>query len=159
MIKEITFNTGTWLDYPVGKDIAAVDIQTTKTAELLRPLLRNEQYINLWCIGSSGTLISSLLAVKLITRGTYNNVRICHLRKDGEHSHQQEMIPLNGGYNLIVDNFADSGSTVLDLVDRILEEYGLEISGVVLHGSINGENVLSELTNRLQDADFIIYQK
>lgn len=100
------------LDYPVGRNMSKVikyvDHILLTFKENNIDLDQEKMFINLWCRGSSGAIIAGIFASKFI-RAT---VRIIHIKKQGEKSHQSYHHDICDGCDIVIDDFMDTGSTI-----------------------------------------------
>lgn len=100
------------LDYPIGKIMSQVNKYINDillTFEKNNIDLDKEGFsINLWCRGSSGAILAGIFASKFI-RAT---VRIIHIKKQGEKSHQSYHHDICNGCDIVIDDFMDTGSTI-----------------------------------------------
>lgn len=117
--------------YPIGSDITA----TIKGVNMLAPVLLEElksreiatDNVTLVCTGSSGAIISALLAIHL------PGCVIKHLKKDGENSHSS-LFYINHQHTIIfVDDFMASGDTYNRVYDACLG-VGKKIDMICLPG-------------------------
>ena len=137
-----------WTSYLVGWNINEYFRAVEKTANYLKeiPELKNAN-LKLWCRGSSGAMISALLAQHL---STYSCVYINHLKKEGETSHNYRPLePDKNDINLIVDDFVCSGETVNIIAEKIISNYKIQLHieedeiniGLVLIGDVKMEKL------------------
>jgi len=76
--------------------------------------------ISLICSGSSGAIIASIIASKLINDKI--DVNILHVKKEGEDSHSGNKIKFfNNSFNIVVDDFICSGSTIRRIFNKVDE--------------------------------------
>ena len=100
------------LSYPVGTNIS----ENLSRINMMADLILQEfgaMGINLWCRGSSGAIIAAIIASYYHNNG--GSVRICHVKKKGERSHSGNGCPRQEFRNIIVDDFSESGETVLEI--------------------------------------------
>jgi adenine/guanine phosphoribosyltransferase-like PRPP-binding protein len=107
--KYILIEDGELITYPVGQHIIEnlpIIKKMVKTFKLV-PVNKDKQ-VNLICIGSSGAIIATIFANEL--KGY--KVKITHVKKDGEDSHDSHLL-FNTDYdNIIVDDFTVTGKTM-----------------------------------------------
>lgn len=104
------------IEYPVGDNIAS-SYQTVKelVGLTVRTLTRIEQTngsingVNIWCRGSSGSILAGFLASELLGRDYFT--RICYTHKEGEVSHYKNISPIASGINVFIDDFVSKGDT------------------------------------------------
>ena len=97
------------ITYPVGIYIVQNLSIINKMGDILFDLYGKEKSnINLWCMGSSGAIIASLIATR------FKNVVILHVKKENEPSHSDgtnaNFFPSD--INIIVDDMVATGKTV-----------------------------------------------
>lgn len=148
----IKFKSDSWLSYPVGNDMESAIINSSKVFKLLLPKVKKSDTVNIWCRGSSGAIISALISSNFVLKGIPH--KICHIKKPGESSHSSCITPIYKGLNIIVDDFIDSGHTITVIISEIINEYGLEVNGIALCGSINNKSFLDTINSNM----FIIHQ-
>lgn len=114
-----THNRGlTMTKYPLGEFLA----ENMPQIHLMGRLIVQEYEqgmpdINIWCRGSSGAIVSALIANEYMAEG--GKARVCHVKKQGEqaHSHYPSWTP--GAINIIADDFVSSGATVMEVYDSM----------------------------------------
>jgi len=110
--------------YPVGDNPSGA-IYTAKnmakaifTNNLIDP---GEKEVKVWCRGSSGAIIAALLVAEL--KNLYGDGWHCtikHIKKPGEESHSSSVYTAtNFDYNIIVDDFIHTGSTINAIYDKV----------------------------------------
>lgn len=107
------------ISYPVGENM---DEATEYINEVAKILINNKYCprtnINIFCMGSSGTILSSLLYSKLITYCNY--ITIIHIKKEGETSHSPRIREFDKSRtNIIIDDFTETGSTLKRIITAI----------------------------------------
>ena len=109
-MKIITYKSEHKINYPVGSYIQHNLPIIEKMANKLHHLYgKNDAQINLWCSGSSGAIIASLVAQK------FENATILHVKKEQEASHSNNEFFISSYItviNIIVDDFVQTGSTI-----------------------------------------------
>lgn len=106
------------LAYPVGNNICkAIEYvnRVVKTIVSLN-LLDKIDSLNIWCRGSSGSILAALLADKLIAIGKH--VCIVHVKKPNEKAHCNSIDP-EYTYNIIIDDLISSGDTVRSIANAM----------------------------------------
>lgn len=95
------------LEYPTGDNPkVAREFVRTASKTFIKKLQRKVP-INIWCRGSSGSILASFLSIEL----RKFDCRICYVRKGGEKQHNSKPNPING-INIIIDDFICSGETI-----------------------------------------------
>lgn len=95
--------------YPVGENIHGALEYINVVTPFIKDLI-GDKPINIWCSGSSGAILSAFLVKNL-----NNPCIICHVKKEGEHSHHGNSfskIYKNDCINIILDDFMSSGTTI-----------------------------------------------
>lgn len=105
------------LSYPIGNNINQIIfyIKEVMTCIIDNEIFNNVHYINIWCTGSSGAILSALLAEKITTNYPQIDVTIQHVKKKGEDSHNSGNIRHFANdvmYNIVIDDFVSSGDTL-----------------------------------------------
>src|SRR5688572_6087483 len=103
-------NLGT-IGYPVGEDFAGARKLAKEMAKELGKLYRTDP-IYIWCRGSSGAIIASIIGDQL---GTVQ--KIYHVKKEGETSHSSYHstspdVFASPNRHIIVDDFMATGETI-----------------------------------------------
>lgn len=100
------------MSYPVGENLEENMPIINEMARLIQ-----EEYdgggINIWCRGSSGAIVGALIAAQYIS--SYGGAKVCHVKKDGESSHNHYPNPERDYVNIMVDDFISSGDTVKEI--------------------------------------------
>jgi hypothetical protein len=105
--------------YPVGE---YMDESINYIDEVVKLLINSKHHkradINIFCMGSSGAILSSLLYSKIHTY--CNIINIIHIKKSGETSHCGRIREYNPKYtNIIIDDFTESGNTLKQIIAAI----------------------------------------
>lgn len=107
--------------YPVTKYIVeAVDYINNISPILIKDIKEsNKLFVNIWVRGSSGAFLAGLLAPYLIKEKIEFN--ICHVKKPGEKSHGPyiDHFEVDKSYNVILDDFMESGDTINSIFDKM----------------------------------------
>ncbi len=104
------------LAYPVGENVTE---NKEKILEMIKSFSKirefKKKFVNIICMGSSGTIIATLFAMHL-----RNANKIIHVKKSGEWAHHKILCfnTSRNSINIIVDDFISSGDTMR----RIYEE-------------------------------------
>lgn len=108
--------------YPVGSDWDNVSliVETYLIAfnKLINEKLKSTTGVNLWCRGSSGAILAGLFAGKI----SQLDPRICHIKKEGEGSHQTTPYHFRDNENVInvvIDDFVSSGATIRAILSEM----------------------------------------
>jgi hypothetical protein len=101
------------INYPIGvlylEDNLVI---VTEMAQKLQDLFGGRT-IALWCRGSSGAIISGIIASKIPIHS------INHVKKEGEDSHSGDWHRTECNINVIVDDFIKSGETVNAIYNKM----------------------------------------
>lgn len=94
------------IQYPVGSNIQENIPIINQMAKVINELFVDE-YINLLCMGSSGAIIASIVAL------SNPKMTIIHVKKDGEDSHSTSLTSkYDNAKNVIIDDFIATGDTL-----------------------------------------------
>lgn len=113
--------------------------------------------INLWCRGSSGAIISAIVATKLKRHKVFIN----HVKKPGESSHSECFYNRSAGcYNVVIDDFIRSGATLLSIIKEAKKYLSLDCLCISGHVAKTIYDPLSknDRFNVLDEFDTIIAQ-
>lgn len=99
--------------YPVGENVKDYLQICKQISEEIQKLFPGEN-ITLWCRGSSGAIISALIAQHFGDTG----ITICHVKKPNEEAHRS-LKSSHTEINIIVDDFMASGSTVKEIYNNM----------------------------------------
>ena len=102
------FNT---MGYPVGLNMKDAVDYINKVGEVINLPCSKSTEIAIWCRGSSGAILASLLLVKLTGGLGYSSVYIYHVKKPGESSHNIKHV-CDSEYHIVIDDFISSGETI-----------------------------------------------
>lgn len=103
------------LEYPVGCDVKAAHDFILEVNTKLSELLKSEDTVNIWCRGSSGSILATILSLNIKVK----ECRICYVRKGNETQHSSRVYPLDEAINIVVDDFISSGETVRAIIDAM----------------------------------------
>lgn len=99
------------ISYPVGEYIDENITSIKIMADSLYNFFGSYKAINLFCTGSSGAIIASIISYLLKEKNI--DTRIIYIKKEGEHSHSSYNDDLDTmGINIFVDDFIVTGSTI-----------------------------------------------
>jgi len=103
------------IKYPCGLYLYENRLIIEKMAIEVAAVYPNKD-INLWCKGSSGSIIAGMMACMLNDR----EIIINHVKKSGEESHSEYMYSVPpDSINVVVDDFIRSGETIFSIVEHI----------------------------------------
>ena len=163
-MKIIHFNNGKILDagYPIGSNMLytialskAYGIHLCKNLKKIKKAIK----INLWCRGSSGAIIATLVYNELCKLAN-TEIKICHIKKEKEFSHSStpEFFAVTTfnekriNYkiiNIIVDDFISSGNTVNNIYKEALKFHDNWMGVNLTNFSINYLCISSGRTDNL----------
>jgi len=102
------------MSYPVGKNMNNLLENTKVFFELIKKHAPKDQQLNFLCRGSSGAIIAGIVASSLSEE---YQVIINHIKKEGESSHSSCLRLNIEDFNIIIDDFIASGSTVNNIYE------------------------------------------
>jgi hypothetical protein len=104
------------VSYPVGSNVPAA-IEWAKKAALMFKTIEEykERPLNLFCRGGSGVILATLFASNL----PEYRVKVCHIKKPGELSHNDTPYIEISGVNIIIDDFIACGTTVEAIAEKM----------------------------------------
>lgn len=113
----ITIESQCGIEYPVHNHIDACFLWMQKLrVEFIQGMLLPEKNIQIaiWCRGSSGLILATML-VNLLRGLGYFNLVICFVRKDDVQSHgtNSSYKTKASSFHVIIDDFICTGSTIL----------------------------------------------
>jgi len=115
-MRKVTF-AGEFVNYPVGSNIAnAISFMENAALKFTAIKEFKNKSINIWCRGSSGAILAALFASNLLD----HRVKICHVKKIGELSHDDGLYPMKNGIHIIVDDFVCTGTTLNAIYKEII---------------------------------------
>lgn len=123
------------LSYPTGRYIEEAIAFIKNLSETIKDLDDfNNKSIKIWCRGSSGAMLASMLSIVLMENNC--KVFICYVRKDEERSHGYNSFCTNELYNLniIIDDFIASGETICDIASKMRDAIILHIDYIIVSG-------------------------
>lgn len=115
------------IEYPVTRNLPKTIAFANRVAMILLSLITQNHihYINLWCRGSSGSIIAAFVSHDMIKRSKNIQVRICHVKKEGENSHSSSPSTFQNDldtWNVIVDDFIATGDTIKEIIRAMEKE-------------------------------------
>lgn len=121
------------MNYPVSTNIQQNIPIILDMIEKLKPLVEGKKEVCLWCRGSSGSIISGIIATHI------DKVKIIHLKKEGEDSHSGSISGCPSGkrgvINIIVDDFMSSGKT-LNTIYQTMKDNKYKVHGLCISGTV-----------------------
>ncbi len=122
------------MSYPIAAHIREnLDLIHNMANQIVVNFQTEINFINLVCRGSSGAMISAIIASRIPQVR-----RIYYIRKETESTHSMPFAfssekPKKGDLNIFVDDFMESGNTFIETV----KGFGYPLHGVVVTGSIS----------------------
>ena len=138
------------LEYPVGDSMGAVRLYAETLAPYVDQLVAKAESESrgpiLVCRGSSGAMLTSALSMFMNARP-----RVFHVKKDGEdsHSHHSNYVRPYGAAYIVVDDFVDTGRTLVEISKAIHEPK--------MYGLVLGNVSAKDATKRLERLDGITF--
>ncbi len=137
------------LKYPIGENMSLNIRKIRRMSKIFTDTLPSyltdkKQLIQFWVRGSSGVLIGSIIASALLYKGF--NVRVLVIRKPGESSHMSFPNYETGAFNIIVDDFIESGKTLEAILER-MKKCNIRVNALGVTGYL-GMNSLDKILNR-----------
>ena len=107
-----------YVAYPVGDNIGeAITFSRNAAAKFTTIKKFKGKAINVWCRGSSGAILAALFSAELVGHA----IRICHVKKEGELSHNGSVKPRYLAVNVIIDDFCETGSTLNAIYSELID--------------------------------------
>lgn len=104
------------MQYPVGEYMYYNNATIKQYVEIVKRHF-GDNYVMLHCMGSSGAIIAGIIA------HYSDNIKINHIKKNGEISHNPEPFKFRREiYNIIVDDFVATGNTIETIMSKYPEE-------------------------------------
>lgn len=105
------------INYPVGHYLKdALQFVKRSVKIIVEKKLFPTSDITIWCRGSSGSMLASMLTIELYNNN-YNNIKVSHIKKLGEDSHSSgKVIFCKETFNIIIDDFVASGATIQSIM-------------------------------------------
>lgn len=148
-MKTINISSNNSIFYPVGNCMDKV-YKITRDIELClieQNLLKSGSSINLWCRGSSGAILATVISSMLAHYEVYSE--ICHIKKAGEISHSgNTMEYIAEATDWIVDDFISSGDTFKAIL-HVTKHYKRKIAVIIMYGGVSKGYKFPRLTNTL----------
>ena len=130
----INFNKGERFScaYPIGSDITnTIELSDFYAKTLAEDFLKKYRVgilkVNFWVTGSSGAILGALVTQSLLRLCQGIDIRICHIKKPNEESHQYGLDFFNSRkkgdvvVNVVLDDFISTGSTMKRIYNRLEE--------------------------------------
>lgn len=160
-VQEIGYPTGLYLH----------NFKVENFSEPIIKLCAKTTPVNLFCIGSSGSILSAIIAQYLYSVG-YTSVRIRVVRKTEENHHdwyksytRDYEDEISEGFNVVVDDFIASGKTLINIMNKMQfrRKYNKNLNLLLVSGGIrNNKEMLKsdeeKLKNYLDHFDYITVQ-
>lgn len=150
------------INHPVGNNLKVSIAAGMKMAVALNDIFTGPESFRLVCTGSSGLILSTIIASCL-------NGRVCeivHIKKEGEDSHgssQQVHTYEANALNIIVDDFVASGSTLANIFKEFRKHNSVrEIDAVIVNLKCDTElmiTLLEEASGLKYDVKTLICEK
>ena len=119
------------LRYPVGLYIDEAIAFVKKAMRLIiTKQLIPDTNISIWCRGSSGSILAALLYSEL-TINNYSNIRIYHIKKPNETSHDNNCSYNDNAYNIVIDDMVCSGDTI-KAIEIVIETNNLSFDCLIV---------------------------
>ncbi|QQV89768.1 phosphoribosyltransferase [Cellulophaga phage Calle_1] len=102
--------------YHLGYPLGAVLSESLNTLKSMAKIVNAEfsksklNRMNIFCMGSSGAITAAIILNEISKEN--NDIYIIHVKKDGEKSHSSRVDCKNNAFNIIVDDFVESGKTI-----------------------------------------------
>lgn len=125
--------------YPVGAYLNRNAEAFNNISDVAEDIIPFRANVNLWVMGSSGNIIATYIAMRLLAnRKTV--VRICNVNKKGVHGNR--VLPEYGhdAFNVIVDDFMFSGYTIRAIMAGMLL-HGKRPDAIILTGEHKGTTI------------------
>jgi phosphoribosylpyrophosphate synthetase len=153
-MKVITdFRLETQTRYPIGANMENVMEYSKVFAELVKRYVSLNTRINFLVRGSSGAILGGIVSSLLID----HECIISHIKKDGEISHNFGNLFPKDCYNIIIDDFISTGSTVREIYSRFKAECHIasKVNMLVVSGYVSS----CHIDTFVEELDIIICGK
>lgn len=112
---ELYLRDNIYIPYPAYQDLSGAKQYIDNAFELLQPLINDKDEINLWCTGTSGIFLATLLMCKFDLN--VHNVALCYIRKEDDNCHDahNKMCFHYNGLNIAIDDLVDTCATIYRL--------------------------------------------
>ena len=135
------------LEYPIGENIChniiPIKQMAMKIASLKQychsfPGISGHKILVLYCTGSSGAIMSAIIADYLLQSLEYDKVEIIYVNKETEPSHRPIKLdkPKKHVHNVVVDDIIATGATIKHILNA-LRDSGLESDLDIVVSSAN----------------------
>lgn len=127
--------------YPVGRamwdNLPVINIM----ADMLMEQLEDGESVDLWCRGSSGSIIAGVISQRLIENR--HKCSISHVKKRGESSHNNGLNNRRNAKKVIVDDFTCTGATLRAIYTKMRSHLGgePEVDILLLSGDLSGADI------------------
>jgi len=122
--------------YPVGRDMAQTIEIVSQMVEKLRQLYTCSDPIQFVVRGSSGAIISGIASTMMRS----HDLKIVHLKKEGESSHSSGASIEADRKVIIIDDLIASGATVNTIYSEV-SKHNLEVDTLCVSGSVYTRNL------------------
>lgn len=129
------------VSYPIGRDISSAIESAEKIANVFNTLeMFKNKTLNIWCRGSSGSVLAALFISKIP-----NKCFLQYVRKEFEQTHCTNEFSLDSSaLNIVIDDLISSGFTLNCIVQHIPNK---EVDLLIICGYMND--------SRLDSLEFI----
>lgn len=132
--------------YPVFEDMNVVESNMDLCIPYIKNTVEKETFVQLFCRGSSGLTIATVLMRKMKENG-YNNTRIAYVRKNSESQHGSSSYPMSNYKIIVVDDFMSTGETLNHIFEHVEMNNSIDnIIGLICRESSNHYKI-KELNN------------
>lgn len=124
--QDVKYPIGIYIDHnmiPIQRAVREF-IHSELEPENINGKLADSEYINLVVMGSSGAICGTVAYQVLADTFPGKNIRIVHIKKEGESSHQLSGWPgFVEACNIFVDDFSNTGETIVNCWERAKEDF------------------------------------
>lgn len=108
------------LEYPVGQNVLlAINMAKEAASAFIQNInIGNCDGVLVYCSGSSGAILASLFINELFILNPNINATLIHVKKDGEISHATSYRNFFNPYNVIIDDFISTGTTINRIINK-----------------------------------------
>ncbi len=125
---------GKEIGYPVGLHMPDALLYIDEVAKYINENIKDKT-IHVFCIGSSGAILASLLYSQVVSG---NKLYVCHIKKVGENSHSGHNLTFKkSDINIIIDDFSYTG-TSLENIYNAIGQMSVIIDYLILSKITNG---------------------
>jgi hypothetical protein len=139
IMKYIHFESSIRVSYPVGEYIIdALEWIEDLSKSFMYHIDKNDIDLKptciIWCRGSSGAILGSLLANAL--KKKFHTIKVAHIKKDGENSHSSKSYRsfTENNFNIVIDDFMHSGETLYKIIVDSGKEENSKFDLLILNG-------------------------